>query len=292
MKTAVLLVLRLALLAVLYFILFAVLSALLIPRTPQELTPAEQANVFLALVTVSFLNTGLLSYLILRSRLSGWKLMLSVFVFFFGTAIVMPQIETAVFVTQLPPGMLSRIILSGLLLSLIFSVIAVVILGRYKPQEAVEAIPRLRLVPVQWFMRLTVIGICYVVIYFAFGYFIAWQSPAVRAYYHGADPGSFIAQLGVVFRETRWLFPLQFLRGVLWALIALPVIRMLKSRQWETALAVALCFAICTSSQLLIPNPLMPYEVRMAHLLETSTSNFLFGLVVVAVLWVTKSAET
>jgi hypothetical protein len=42
-------------------------------------------------------------------------------------------------------------------------------------------------------------------------------------------------------------------------------------------------FAVMTS-QLLLPNPLMPAEVRMAHLLETSTSNFLFGWLVVLIL--------
>jgi hypothetical protein len=39
-----------------------------------------------------------------------------------------------------------------------------------------------------------------------------------------------------------------------------------------------------TSALLLLPNPLMPAEVRMAHLLETATSNFLFGWLVVLIL--------
>jgi hypothetical protein len=67
-------------------------------------------------------------------------------------------------------------------------------------------------------------------------------------------------------------------------MIALPVIRALQGHRWQIGLAIALGFAICTSSQLLIPNPLMPAAVRMAHLLETSTSNFVFGWVVVALL--------
>jgi hypothetical protein len=35
------------------------------------------------------------------------------------------------------------------------------------------------------------------------------------------------------------------------------------------------------NTQLLLPNPLMPYEVRMTHLLETASSNFIFGFVLV-----------
>jgi hypothetical protein len=35
------------------------------------------------------------------------------------------------------------------------------------------------------------------------------------------------------------------------------------------------------NSQLLLPNPLMPAEVRMVHLVETASSNFLFGWLLV-----------
>jgi len=38
------------------------------------------------------------------------------------------------------------------------------------------------------------------------------------------------------------------------------------------------------NSQLLLPNPFMPREVRMVHLVETASSNFLFGWLIVLVL--------
>jgi hypothetical protein len=69
----------------------------------------------------------------------------------------------------------------------------------------------------------------------------------------------------------------------MWTAIAVPVIKMMKGEWWERGFAVALLFAVMTS-QLLLPNPLMPDEVRMAHLLETATSNFLFGWLVVLIL--------
>jgi hypothetical protein len=59
---------------------------------------------------------------------------------------------------------------------------------------------------------------------------------------------------------------------------------MMKGQWWEAGLAVALLFGVVATSLLLLPNPLMPQEVRMAHLLETATSNFLFGWLVVLVL--------
>jgi len=124
--------------------------------------------------------------------------------------------------------------------------------------------------------ELFVIAILYVFIYFTFGYFIAWKSEAVRIYYGGSDPGSFFAHIASLLRGEPLLFLLQVVRGLLWAAIAVPVIRMMRGKWWEAGLAVALLFATA-SSLLLIPNPLMPPEVRMAHLIETVTSNFLFG---------------
>jgi hypothetical protein len=68
---------------------------------------------------------------------------------------------------------------------------------------------------------------------------------------------------------------------MMWALLAAPVIRMTKGRWWEAGLATALLFAVVMNAQLLLPNPYMPEAVRVAHLVETATSNFIFGWVVV-----------
>src|SRR6185312_9644964 len=136
----------------------------------------------------------------------------------------------------------------------------------------------------EWAGKLCLIVVAYVIIYFTFGYFIAWKSPAVRAYYGGGDPGSLLAQMSSVIRETPFLIPLQAVRALMWAAIAVPVIRMMKGGWREAGLAVALLFGVVATSLLLLPNPLMPREVRMVHLLETATSNFLFGWLVVLVL--------
>ena len=136
----------------------------------------------------------------------------------------------------------------------------------------------------QWIVKLFLIVIAYVVIYFTFGYFIAWKSAAVRAYYGGSDPGSLLGQMRSVLRDTPILMPLQAVRALLWTALAVPVIRLMKGEWWEAGFAVALLFAVVMNSQLLLPNPLMPREVRMVHLLETASSNFLFGWLMVFVL--------
>ena len=276
---------RLVALTALYFICFAAVSAALLPVPSEQPVPAQANATLAALLAVSFLNSAVLAYVILRSGWAGWKLILVIFFVLYGVVTVMPQIETAFFVTRLPPGMLPRLFLAGAIIAALFSPLAVLILGKRSPDRAGDQSgPRLQMPAGEWVGKLSLIVIAYVVIYFTFGYFIAWKSAAVRAYYGGSDPGSFFAQMSAVVRDTPWLLPLQALRAILWAAIAVPVIRMMRGRWWEAGLAVALLFAVVMNSQLLLPNPLMPREVRLVHLLETASSNFLFGWLIVLVL--------
>jgi hypothetical protein len=194
----------------------------------------------------------------------------------------MSQIESVVF-HILPPGMLPRLLLMGVLIAAPFSPLAVIILGKRKRDTATTNEPNSRLLmpKKEWAWKVAVIAIAYLILYSTFGYFITWTNPAVQAYYGGIDEGSFFAHMKVVFTITPWLEPFQALRAMLWVLLALPVIRMMKGRWQETALAVGLLFSVLMNSQLLLPTPLMPEAVRMTHLIETASSNFIFGYFIV-----------
>ena len=171
-------VFRILVLTFLYLVLFVTFSA--IPGPAQTGGADNDAHVFLALLIVSFLNTLVLAYVILRSCFTGWWLMLNVFLVFFGVATFLPQIETAVFVRNLAPGLLAGIVYSGFILALIFSCLAVVVLGKRRANQNPEA-RHVSLSRNQLLMRLTLLAGCYVIIYFTFGYFVAWRNPAVRA---------------------------------------------------------------------------------------------------------------
>ena len=284
MKVAILTAIRFVAVALVYFVCFVVVSGALLSTAQQQTAPADAAGTLLALLAMSLITAAVWTYVVRRSRWSGWKLILAVFFVSYGVSTLMPQIETAYFVTTLPPGMLPRLFIAGLIIAAIFSPLAVFILGKARAQTAdTSAHPRLKMPLSTWAVKLSLIAIAYVIIYFTFGYFIAWQSAAVRAYYGGNDPGSFIAHMSSLVRSEPLLFLLQAVRGLLWAAIAVPVIKMMTGEWWEAGLAVALLFAM-TSALLLIPNPLMPADVRMAHLVETSTSNFLFGWLVSAII--------
>jgi hypothetical protein len=290
-KTTILTVLRFLALTVLYFVCFAVISGTLLSSASEQPAPSEAGAALAGLLVLSLLNTAVLVYVILRSRWTGWKLILSLVFVFYGVTTLMSQIETAFFVTRLPPGMLPRLFLAGALMAVVFVPLAVLILGKARANETPDHTV-LQMPASVWIIKLSLIIIAYVVIYFSFGYFIAWQSPAVRAYYGGSDPGSFVRQIASVWRDTPLLFLLQAARALLWAAIAVPVIKMMKGKWWEGGLAVALLFTVVMNTQLLLPNPLMPTEVRMAHLVETATSNFLFAWLLVVILrWPLRQAS-
>jgi len=288
MKPKLILFLKFLALVVLYFVLFAVISATTLPRLQQSPSDYEPLSALFALVLMSVLNTALLTYITVRSRWSGWKLIVTLAVVFFGVATVMPQMETAVFVRTLPQGFLSRLFLAGFLFSFLYAPLLVLLVGNRRQTEFTAA--KVKVNSSESVIKIIFAAFIYVVLYFTFGYFIAWQSPALRAYYGGGNSNGFLTQLNETWRATPWLFPFQFLRGLLWTLLALPIIRMLRGQRLEKAVVVGLLFAIVTS-QLLLPNPLMPYEVRMRHLVETASSNFLFGCIVVWLLN-SKDAET
>jgi hypothetical protein len=282
MKSTVTFTLRLLLLTVAYFVVFSVVSSIVLPRPSTNPTPEEGFLILMALAGISVMNSIVVAYILVRSRWAGLKLIVTLWWLLFGVIALMPQIETAVFVRTVSADFLIRLLLTGAVFSAIFSMLAVAIFNKIRTTGRTgSGAWWCQLTLAQWIWRLSVIAMVYVVIYFTFGYFVAWRNPAVAAYYGGSDPGSYFAQLHNVWRETPWLPFLQIGRGLLWTSLAIPVIRLMKGRWWEAAMAVSLFFSVVMNTQLLLPNPLMPTEVRMSHLLETATSNFLFGWIVV-----------
>jgi hypothetical protein len=71
---------------------------------------------FLGLVLgVCLLQTAALAYPIVRSRWHGWRLILTVFLVFFGPGTFMGQVESMIYLrSRLGQGMLSGIVLMGL----------------------------------------------------------------------------------------------------------------------------------------------------------------------------------
>lgn len=245
-------------------------------------SPEETSESMLALLTVSLVQSLVLSYLILRSHRNGVTLVAAVFLVHFGVETFMSQIETLFFnaSVQMSPDVLTRVIAQGLLRALVFAPLAVLAWGRLRGKPDEEPPHGVSLPTAEWFKRLALLAVAYVVVYFVFGYFVAWQSPAVREYYTGsAAILPFHIHLLNTFTGAPALPLFQTLRGVLWAGLALAMVWMTNSKSWQIGMVIAFSFAILLAAGLVFPNPFMPAQVRLAHFVELASSMIVYGII-------------
>lgn len=243
-----------------------------------ELPAADAGEIGLALVlAIMFAQVVALAIPIVRTRWSGWRLVAAMVIVYFGTVTFMNQVESLVYLDdKMADGFLSSLFLMGFVIAAVFSPIAVVTLGKWKAIPESMQVPGLALRLGKWGWRIAAAGFLYLCLYYLFGYYIPWQDPDIRAYYGGTDPGSFLAQMQTVAQGNPWMIPFQYLRGVLWVLLGLLIMRSMRGPWWHAGLATALLFAL-PAVYLLFPNPVMPEFVRMTHLVETLPYQFLFG---------------
>jgi hypothetical protein len=234
------------------------------------------ASMLGALLLMCGLVSLVVSGIVLRARASGWQLAAALSLATFGLMTFLYYIEARVFLrTRMSPGNMNGMLAMGVVYSVLLGPLAVWILGRWRRSSA--AVSQTVAFPAgSWIWKLAAIGVSYVALYMAFGYFVAWQNPALRAYYGGTDPGSFVGSMRQNWVNTPWIFPLQFGRGILWALFLVPLIRAFRRSPAETGFAMAM-FSAVWCLQLLFPNPYMPADIRRSHLVETLGSNLIFG---------------
>jgi len=129
------------------------------------------------------------------------------------------------------------------------------------------------------------------VIYFLFGYFIAWQFEELRVFYSGtAENAGFIGQLMNNFHDNVIIYPFQFIRGILFVLGVLPLLYMLQRKKSVFITGISLVY-LCTAVVLIIPNILFPDAVRWAHFIEMFFSMLLFGVITGYILYIPEAGN-
>lgn len=288
-KKIVSLVARVIGLSVINFIIWFFMSSI-ITRALSISVHAEIQSVMITamamMIVTSFCNAAVLSYSIVRSGFQRWKLVITIFTVYFGVNTFLSQIETLYFnaAFNIPMREVISFFLTGFITALIFSPLSVLVLGKFRESEG-PVHPPARLAASSWGLvaRVALIAVViYPVLYFLFGYFVLWQFDEARILYSGTlEKLSFFSHMAATVQEDPVIYPWQVLRGLIWVLLALPVIRMSRAKWWDTAVQVGLLFAVLMNAGHLIPNPYMPRIVSMAHLLETATSNFILGFITV-----------
>ena len=257
------------------FCIMWIIASLMI-NSIMAVTPAETNNPGSALLLMwlcCVIEAAVIHYYVLHIRYEKLPRLVIIFIALFSIQFVFTQIESWYYIDQqtLPKEIVLSTVLSGLITSLAFSLYV----GYRYPTSATRAIaPRLKdLIP-----TLAILGILvYPLIYFMAGYLIAWQWESLRIYYTGSSEMSTFLQI-MESNFSQGIVTFQVARGLLWTVIGFLILRSLRSLSWQyQGLILGLLFSGLMSAQLLIPNPYMPTDIRMVHLLETGSSNLLWG---------------
>ena len=294
MKAVALFALRVLVLTLILIIVFIIASNVAgmakapLPSGQAVPTPTAQAQqaapLLKPLLVYTFLVSLTIAWIIQRSRWRGLKLIAALVFTFYGLMTVITQIETIVYLgAKMPPGLIKSLFVLGAVVAFLFVPLAVLIMGKIRGPEhphSERALTLKSVTPKSKAARFAILAIVYVVLYYLFGYYVAWQNPELRLYYSGtAELKSFYQQMSSTMTATPWMVPFQFARGLLWVLFAYPVMKMLNTRRIETAVIIAALFGV-GSFALFIPNPLMPVSVAHSHFWETLGSDLLLGAIV------------
>lgn len=288
MKAAKLILLwffKLALLLVLFSVFF-ILGSMIMTAIPENaITEPGAVSETTGLLIYAFSHVTIIILLILTSRWRGIQLSAALSFSYYGAVTVLTQIETWYFLSSLTVSeeLLFQLFLMGMPVAFFFIPMAVWIVGDTRlitngRKKFMKSIPAK-----QWVLKLAVITAVYVTLYWLAGYFIAWQNSDLRAFYGSmGEITPFFEHTMNTFQNDPWLFPFQVLRALLWTACVLPIIRGSGVNVWLTALLVGLFLSVPQNVGHLLANPLIPEaSVRMSHMIETASSTFLFGVIIV-----------
>ncbi len=221
--------LRFLLLLILYFPIWILGTMVMGDLMPELLSEPGLMDEGIAFLLLGILNTALIIGLIMTSRLNGWRLALVLGLAYYGSFTFLTQIESWYFLseTSVPPPLLPRLFLMGLTIPLIYIPLAVLICGKWKRTEKSNGISNGPSLPIkQLLLKLGTIAMIYLIVYWLAGYFIAWKNPELREFY--GSPGDikpFFSHTIDTFTSTPGLLLLQLFRGLIFALLALMILK-------------------------------------------------------------------
>ncbi len=289
MKVAAVFALRVFVLTLVLIIVFMIainvagMAQAPFPSAQAAYTPTAQAQKAVSflrpLLAYAFLVSLVAAWIIQSSRWRGLKLIAALVFTFYGLMTFISQIETIAYLrAKIPHGLIKNLLVMGAVVAFLFVPLAVLIMRKARRLEQPHAERALTLKSPA--ARFSTLAILYVVLYYLFGYYLAWQNPEVRLYYSGTtELKSLYQMMRSTVTETPWMLPFQFGRGLLWALFAYPVVRMVNTSRIATASIIAALFGV-GSFALLMPNALMSASVAHSHFWETLWCDLILGAIV------------
>jgi hypothetical protein len=249
------------------FVFYFVVTLLAEAVYPSSADIEPSPGTFGAFLAQLLINCIAIVYLTNRLKLSGWKRIAATAFVVYGIQLFMTQMETWIFREAFPTmgqAELVKLVTMGLVVIFLASAFAALL---WKKKTATvykaESQPMFR----GWAYKIPILSVAYMLLYFFFGTYIAFQSEALRNFYE--------TSLGNI--NTNGLIVTQIFRGALWVLLCLPLVLWLKGKRTEKIISTVLFLALLPTILLFFPNPFMPYEIRMYHFVEVFLSNGIFG---------------
>jgi len=222
----------------------------------------------LRLLMVAFIDTVVLGFFVSTARSSKLRAGGSVFAVFYGGNYLLTALESAYLGSILPLDLVIGLVVNGLIVSAAFAAALVLALG--KGGEGNSAVPRLSVGAKEWVWKFALSGAVYLLLFMAFG--LAVYYPIAKA----LDPVAFAAEQGAASSAAAfWVLPLEYVGGMLWVVLAVPVILAVTTVWKKTALVVGLLFAVPVSCSMLLSG--MSIGLTVAHATELFGENFAFG---------------
>jgi hypothetical protein len=214
----------------------------------------------------SALTVGVLYVVAVATDARGWPLFWLLTVLHAGIGVINIQLESLVFKIA-PPLEIVRGTAGGLVQ--VFAVSAAIAWAVTRDDPARAPLASHRLAGGLW-LRLPLVALSYIVLYMSAGILIL---PFVRHFYMSSGLVD-MPPLGVILAT-------QFVRGLVYAVALLPLLRRMEGRRSHAALLAGLSLSVFGGiAPLLLPlDDILPAEVRAVHMLEIFCSNFLLGVI-------------
>lgn len=253
--------------------------------------PSDSLKSLLALFLLCLFNAIMVIWYSKKSYYLGKKLFINIFILIFGILSFMTQIETLYFnkEIEMPLLMIFITVFTVAIIAIFCSIFAVKIKDKTKYQVKNEY--ALKLFSIKKSIgKFIFLSFLYMIFYFFFGYFIAWQFPLLRQFYTGnTDILSFWAHMQNQVHQDAFLIVFQIFRGFLWTLIGYILLRGLSVKnKIEIYILMGLLLSVPLATPLLVPNDFMPPGIRFGHFFELLIENFLFGVILTYILPVNK----
>lgn len=215
-------------------------------------------------IPANFLVTLALGYYIVNSRYGGLKLCAHVFTIFYVIGFFNIMIEALIFNVSDRPETINALI-GGFFLTLSFTPLYVYILGKWKHRSVqINFQPRSLFT---WGWKITAVVLLYFILYIAAGLTLATAYPELLEFYEGKIPA------------FELIFKTQLFRGLIFAGVAVLILKTTDLTRIKAALLVGVIFSILGGiAPLIPPNELMPSHIRLAHGFEVGISNLIYGM--------------